>query len=145
MTAVDSDILIYSHRRDSDWHEPAKQAVKQIAESGAGWAIPWPCIHEFLGIATHPKIYGPPTTVEQAIRQVELWFASPSLTMVGERGGYWEILKNTLAAGKIRGPRVHDARIYSICLENGVKTLMSADRDFNRFSGLKVVNPLIGA
>jgi predicted nucleic acid-binding protein len=41
------------------------------------------------------------------------------------------------------GGRVHDARIAAICLEHKVRELWSADRDFGRFSELKVINPLI--
>jgi hypothetical protein len=31
------------------------------AKSGASWVIPWPRIHEFRAIVTHPRIYDPPT------------------------------------------------------------------------------------
>jgi len=51
--AVDTNVLVYAHRQDSEWHEPATRAVRQLAEgSAAPWTIPWPCVHEFLAIAT---------------------------------------------------------------------------------------------
>jgi len=46
--------------------------------------------------------------------------------------------------GKIAGPQVHDARIAALCRDHGVHELWSADRDFSRFAGLAVVNPLVG-
>jgi len=142
VTAVDSNILIYAHRVDSKFHEAAKQRLDELAESGTAWAIPWPCIHEFFCIVTHRKIFQPPTLTDAAIAQIELWQESPSLELIGEVGNYWERLRELIILGKISGPMVHDARIFAICRQHGVRTLWSADRDFSRFSGIKVVNPL---
>jgi len=47
-----------------------------------------------------------------------------------------------LRSSSVRGPQVHDARIAAICLENGVRELWTADRDFSRFPELKTRNPL---
>jgi predicted nucleic acid-binding protein len=57
---------------------------------------------------------------------------------------HWPTLRNILAAGQITGPMVHDARVAALCRQHGVRALWSADRDFGRFPGLTVVNPLIG-
>jgi predicted nucleic acid-binding protein len=56
----------------------------------------------------------------------------------------WPALRTVLASGRIAGAQVHDARIVALCHEHGVRELWSADRDFNRFAGLTVVNPLVG-
>jgi predicted nucleic acid-binding protein len=47
-----------------------------------------------------------------------------------------------LAGGRVAGPQVHDARVAALCLLHGVQELWTADRDFGRFPGLKVRNPL---
>jgi toxin-antitoxin system PIN domain toxin len=142
--AVDSNVLVYAHREDSEWHEAALRQVAQLAEGTSPWAIPWPCVHEFLAIVTHPRIYAPPTPTAAAIDQVEAWLESPSLVLLSESDAHWPALRDALTAGRIAGPRVHDARITALCLQHGVNTLWSADRDFGRFPALKVVNPLIG-
>jgi len=125
------------------WHRQAKARVAELAESGSSWAIPWPCIHEFLGVVTHRKIFPVPTVLSQAVRQIEIWRESPSLVLMSETFGYWEELKQLLTAGRITGPATHDARIFAICRLHGVRELWSADRDFSRFAGVRVVNPLI--
>ena len=61
MIAVDTNILVYAHREDASFHKAASRAMTELAEGLAGWAIPWPCLHEFLAIVTHPRIYAPPT------------------------------------------------------------------------------------
>ena len=144
MIAVDSNVLVYAHREDSPWHDTAYSRILELAEGRAPWAIPWPCIHEFLAIVTHPRIYNPPTSLEKAIDQVEAWLESPTLVVLSESSDYWTLLRATLLSGRVSGPQVHDARIVTICQQHGVSELWSADREFGRFSGLTIRNPLVG-
>ena len=143
MIAVDSNILVYAHRADSEWNGPAFECVRTLAQGRGQWAIPWPCIHEFLAIVTHPGIYDPPSTIIQAINQVETWLDSPSLEIIGESGNHWATLRELLRQGRVTGPKVHDARIAVICISHGTTELLSADRDFSRFPKLKTRNPLL--
>ena len=108
------------------------------------WAIPWPCIHEFLAIVTHPRIYAPPTPLDRALDQVDAWLESPTLAVLAESGRHWPTLRGLLAEGRVGGPQVHDARVAALCRQHGVRELWSADRDFSRFAGLRVANPLLG-
>lgn len=143
MIAVDTNILVYAHREDSQWHEAAASRVAHLAEGRGAWAIPWPCIHEFLAIASHPKIFAPPSPLAAAIDQVEAWLESPTLHVLAESQLHWPQLRALLQSGKVAGARVHDARIAALCLQHGVKELWSADRDFGRFPDLAVSNPLV--
>jgi uncharacterized protein len=145
MIAVDTNVLVWAHRRDAEWHEAAVSCVGRLAEGVDGWALPWPCIHEFLAVVTHPRIFRPPSTGSEAIDQVEAWFESPTLMLIGEGLEYWSRLRAVLDAGRVTGARVHDARIAALCLDHGVTELWSADRDFSRFPELRVVNPLHGS
>jgi len=143
MIAIDTNIMVYAHREDSPWHDAAYRLISQLAEGRASWAIPWPCVHEFLAIVTHPRIYLPPSPLPLAIDQVEAWLESPSLILLAESEGYWPELKTALEIGRITGPQIHDARIASLCQIHGIQEFWTADRDFSRFPGLAVRNPLV--
>jgi toxin-antitoxin system PIN domain toxin len=143
LIALDTNILVYAHRRDSEWHGPAAACVRELAEGTPSWAIPWPCIHEFLAIVTHDRIYTPATTATKALEQINAWFDSPGLVLLSETAGYREVLTRLIQKSKINGPRVHDARIAALCIHHGVRELLSADRDFSRFVDLKSRNPLL--
>jgi uncharacterized protein len=143
MIAVDTNILVYVHRQDSLWHEVAYARLAELAESRIAWAIPWPCLHEFIAIVTHPRIYDPPTPLETALSQVEAWLQAPGLVLLSETGGYWQELRTALIAGRIAGSQVHDARIAALCNLHGVEELWTSDRDFGRFPGLRTRNPLV--
>ncbi|MFI5116864.1 MAG: type II toxin-antitoxin system VapC family toxin [Terriglobales bacterium] len=143
MIAIDSNILVYAHREDSAWHGPAYSCVLKLAEGRDPWAIPWPCIHEFLAIVTHHRIYTPPTPLAAALDQVQAWLESPSLVLIRETEAYWPRLDGLLRSARASGPQVHDARVAALCLEHGITELWTADRDFSRFPALNVRNPLV--
>jgi toxin-antitoxin system PIN domain toxin len=140
--AVDTNLLFFAHREDAEFHDRASARVAELAEGTAAWAIPWPCLHEFYAIVTHPRIYAPPTSAAQAIEQIEAWLESPALVLLTESSAHWSALKPLLSGARVQGPLVHDARIAALCLQHGVKTLWTADRDFARFAPLHALNPL---
>ena len=142
MIAVDTNILVYAHREESEWHSSASERVTGLAEGRAQWALPWPCLHEFIAIVTHPRIFKPPTPLAAAIDQIDAWLESPSVTLLAESPHHWRQLRELLLAGRIAGPMTHDARIAALCLQHGVRELWSVDRDFGRFPALAAINPL---
>lgn len=142
MIAVDTNILVYAHREESPWHQPARAALIGLAE-GSAWAIPWPCLHEFLAIVTHPRIFKTPTPTPIAVATVAALLEAPDVVLLAETDGYWSALRELIEKGRLAGPIVHDARIAALCEVHGVATLWTADRDFSRFGGLRVHNPLL--
>jgi toxin-antitoxin system PIN domain toxin len=143
LIAVDTNLLVYAHRRDSPWHERASKCIRELAQGNAPWALPWPCVHEFLAIVTHERIFSPPSPPTRASEQVSAWLESPTLVMLAEAEGYWHVLHRLIELSKVTGPRIHDARIAALCIHHGVQELWSADRDFNRFADLRTRNPLV--
>ena len=114
MIAVDTNILIYAHRREHEWYEASSTCVQTLAEGRAAWAMPWPCVHEFFSVVTRANIFNPPSTAAQAIAQLEAWFESPSLHLIGESAHHFNTLKRLAMGAKIQGAAIHDARIAAI-------------------------------
>ena len=144
VVAVDTNLLVYAHRRDSSWHTRAHACVRDLAEGLQPWAIPWPCVHEFVAIVTHPLIFDPPSTLERALDQVHAWLESPSVVLIGSGDGYEEHLGAVATRGRAAGARIHDAAIAALCRYHGVRELWTVDRDFLRFPDLATRNPLVG-
>ena len=142
MIAVDTNILVYAHRKDGPWYAAAQMRVAELAEGSSPWYIPWPCLHEFLAVVTHPRVFSPPSTIEEGVDQVEAWRESPSLVVLGELEGYWRHLRSTMEGARITGPLVHDAHVAALCLQHGVREIWTADRHFGRFPGIRARNPL---
>ncbi|HZW10252.1 MAG TPA: TA system VapC family ribonuclease toxin [Phycisphaerales bacterium] len=143
MIGIDTQLLVYAARGETDWHAVALRVLVDLAESGRPWAIPWPCVHEFISTVTRPRLFNPPNTPEQAFAAVTAWMESPSLVLLHEGSTHFARLRELAFAAKIVGARIHDARIAALCLENGVQEFWTADRDFSAFPSLRVRNPLV--
>lgn len=145
MIALDTNLLVYSYLGDSPLNRAAFEVVTKLAESREPWAIPWPCLHEFLAVTTNPRFVTESNGMPGAIGQIEAWMESPSLVLIGEDASHWATLRDLLATGDVLGGMVHDARIAAICLRHGVSEFWTADRDFSHFPSLKTRNPLDSA
>lgn len=143
MIAVDTNILVYSHREEDAQHDEASSALESVWSTGRGWGLPWPCVHEFLAIITNPKVYPVPTPMGVAIDAVQS-FIEVGARLLGESTAHLEILDRLVMTGRVTGPKVHDARVAAICIGQGVSELWTADRDFSRFPDLRTRNPLLG-
>ncbi len=140
--AVDASVLVHAFLRDSPHHALATGLVDQLCHGATAWAIPWPSVHEFLVMATHPRGSVAPVTLAQAFATLQRWQAAGNLSFIGEHEGYLEHLGAEALAADARGARLYDARIATLCIQNGVRELWSAERGFRRFPHLAVHNPL---
>lgn len=145
MEAVDTNLLVYYFRSDNEFHQRANAFLTQLLESGRPVGIPYHCMIEFLAIVTNPRIFKNPDSVDAALDELELIAECPTLLVLGHTSGFLPNLRKLCTKGNVIGGRVYDAQIASICLQNHVKIFYSADRDFTRFAGLKIKNPLVTA
>ncbi len=142
MIAVDTNVLVYAHRREVREYPVALDRLRTLARSTDLWAIPWPCVYEFFGVVTNPRIWKQEaSTPEQAWAQLHAWFSAPSLRLIGETPGFASVLSDFVRRPRVRGAVVHDARVAAICIAHGVDTLLTRDRDFALFPELDVENP----
>jgi toxin-antitoxin system PIN domain toxin len=141
MIALDTNILIYARRQEAPFHQDAKRLLKEFAEGGQPWALPWPCVYEFLRVVTHPRVFDPPTKLDSALEDLDSLLESPSLVLLGEGPDHPAHLRHMVGLGKAVGNLAHDAHIAALVREHGVDELWTADRDFTRFPGIRLRDP----
>lgn len=141
MIALDTNIIVYARREEAPNHERAKSLLTQLAEGDSPWALPWPCIYEFVRVVTHPRVFDPPTLLESALEDLDSLMQSPSLTLLREGPRHATFMQRLLKAGQAAGNLAHDAHIAALYVEHGVSELWTTDRDFARFPGIAVRNP----
>jgi toxin-antitoxin system PIN domain toxin len=139
--ALDTNILVYAEIASSRHHRRALEIVRTLAEGGRPWALPWPCVYEFLRTLTHPRVYHPPVPMEVALGDLTALLGSPSLVLLAETTRHTDVFLATIRQSGATGNLVHDAHIAALCIEHGVSELLTADRDFARFTGIKATNP----
>ena len=112
-----------------------------LTEGDRPWVLAWPCIYEFLRVVTHPRVFDPPTSLDAALEDLHSLMGSPSLVLLGEGPAHLAAMRHALTSGRATGNLVHDAHIAALLLEHGVRELLTADRDFSRFSELRIRDP----
>ena len=146
MIAVDTNVLVYAHRREARLGARAYEVLVSLAEGDRPWAIPWPCCFAFLSVVTNRRIWkDSASTPTQAWKQFHAWTASPSNRMIGETDDFVPILRRFVDRPRIVGGVVHDARIAAICVAHGVEELFTRDRDFSMFPELRTRDPFLGS
>ena len=144
MQAIDTNVLVFAEITSSPHHEDARAILKDLAEGTRPWAIPWPCVYEFLRVVTHPRVFHPPMPLDRALEDLERILNSPSLRLLQETPRHMQVMEEVMRESKATGNLVHDAHIAALCLEHGVSELLTGDRDFGRFPSLKKVDPFGG-
>lgn len=143
MIAIDTNLLVYSHRPEMPFHERTREVLNEAIGGAEPVCVPWPCVHEFLGVVSNPRIFKDPTPMDLALEVVGHFFENATGGFLAEGDGYLETLERVARPAHLQGAVVHDARIAALCLYHGVRVLWSTDRDFSRFPNLAVVNPLV--
>lgn len=141
MRAIDTNVLVAAHVETLPEHEAATDLLRLLAEGDLPWAIPWPCVYEFLRVTTHPRVFRPPLALEDALQWIGGVLASPTLMLLSETSRHAEVMEHVVSGARATGNLVHDAHIAALCLENGVREILTGDRDFTRFEGLSVTDP----
>ena len=141
MIALDTGILVHARRAETEHHDAARELLKRQAEGSRPWAIPWPCVYEFIRVVTHPAIFKPTSGLDSVITSLESLFASSSLSLLGEGPKHPGHMARALRQGDARGNLAFDAHIAALVREHGIKELWTLDRDLARFSGIRAVNP----
>lgn len=143
-SAVDVNVLLYASDESSGFHASARDLIDRLAKSTDLLYLFWPVVIGYLRMATHPAIFPHPLSVEKATSNVEELLALPHARTVGEGEDFWRVYRAATSGMAVRGNLVSDAHLVSLMRENGVATLWSHDRDFRRFSGIDVRDPLAG-
>ena len=99
MIAIDTNILVYARREEAPHHRKARSLLTALAEGDQPWALPWPCIYEYLRVVTHPRVFDPPTDLGSALEDLEGLLESPSLSLLGEGPAHAGRMLDTIDAG----------------------------------------------
>ena len=141
MILVDANLLIYAHITSSDHHSEARAWLSTQLDAGSRVGIPWASMLAYLRITTNPRVYARPLTIHAASEDVASWLALPGVWIPEPTDQHASVLLRLLRAGSAHGNLVPDAHLAALALEHGL-TLMTADRGFGRFAGLRFENPL---
>jgi toxin-antitoxin system PIN domain toxin len=137
----DVNLLIYAHDESSPFHKKAKLWFRSaLAEISDPIAISTSACLAFIRLVCNPKVMESPLSISQACGLVSGWFKSGAIVVEASAESY-EVLADLMNSAFGGLNLLMDAHLAAIAIENRA-VLYSNDRDFQRFSGLKLKNPL---
>ena len=138
MIAIDTNVLVYAHRGETELHDVALRMLAQLCEGIEPWALPLPCLSEFFRVVTHPRVFNPPSKLIHAVEFVKSLMSAPTCRMLKPGDGYLDHFFSVMQNADVRGNLVFDAHIVALCQEHGISNVLTNDRDFERFKGITV-------
>lgn len=144
MQLVDANVLLHAANKGSRQHEQAYSWLAQALGGAETLAFTWLVALAFLRVATNRSVFERPLPPDRAIAVLEAWLAAPASVIVEPTRQHVTLLGGLLVRAGTAGNLVNDAHLAAIALEHNA-TVVSFDRDFGRFEGVRVKVPGAGA
>lgn len=140
MILIDANLLLYAYDSSSAHHERARGWLSNLLSNPEPVALAWVTILAFLRIGTDRRLRNA-LSVSEASEIVSSWIDRSNVTILTPTERHWEILERLLKQGQAAGRLVMDAHLATLAVEHGA-SLATSDRDFTRFPGLSILDPL---
>lgn len=141
MILIDVNVLVYACRRDAVKHREYHQWLTNSLNSGEPVGIAPESLGAVVRITTHPKLWKEPLAIADALEFAAAIHASPASIPVSPGPAHWPLFAGLCQEARAKGNLVTDAWLAALAIEHGC-TLMTTDRDFARFRGLRWKHPL---
>ena len=141
MLLCDVNVLVYAHREDIANHLPYREWLESVINGDQAYAVSDLILSGFVRVVTHPKIFGKPSTLREALAFTEQLRGQPGCVAVQPGPRHWDIFKRLCSTAADKGNLVPDAYLAALAIEAGCEWI-TTDRDFSRFPGLRWRSPL---
>ena len=134
MVLVDTNILLHAINADSPDHTRCASVLEGLVNDSENWALSWATAYEFMRVATHPRVFSNPLSLEQARAFLEEWVSSASCSVIAESEHHLQVLGETVRnVARLAGNIIHDFHIAVLMREHGIRDILTLDRDFRTF------------
>jgi toxin-antitoxin system PIN domain toxin len=137
---LDANLLLWAHHRGFSQHEPARAWLAAALTDIPVVGIPWPSVLAFVRVSTHPRAFEQSLEIAAAWDVVHGWLSRPNVRTPSPTDAHPQLLREMLVSGRAAGNHTTDAHLAALAIEWGL-VLVSADRDFARYPGLRWHDP----
>ena len=134
-------MLVYAFHEGAPDHERFRSWLGSAVASEEPIGLSELVLSGFLRVATHPRIFSPPATIEAALGFADVLRAQPNAVIVSPGTRHWDIFGRLCRGAGAKGNLVADAYLAALAIESGSEWI-TTDRDFSRFPGLRWRHPL---
>lgn len=141
MILADVNVLVYAHRPDFPQHDRFSAWLNEEIQSGRSYALCDSSLTGFLRVVTNKRIFANPTPLDVALEAVEALRAQPGAIHLSPGPRHWALFVELCSTVGARADDIPDAHLAALAIESGSE-LVTADRGFGRFPGLRWSNPV---
>lgn len=141
-TTIDANVLVYASNRDDPRHDAAQELIERLAAGPDLLYLFWPVALAYVRIVTRRDIFDDPPSLAKACADIAGLLERPNVRSPSEGAGFWTRFRAIASDAGVRGNLVTDAHIATLMRQHGVSTIWTHDRDFRRFDGITVRDPL---
>jgi toxin-antitoxin system PIN domain toxin len=136
MILPDLNVLLHAVNPASAQHATCKEWLESTLSRGdEQLGLPWVVHLGFLRLTTSPRVYPRPMKIEDACAWLDALRAHPLVRPLEPGPGHAAILRHLLLCVGSGGNLTTDAHLAALALERDA-TIVTGDRDFQRFPGL---------
>lgn len=141
MILLDVNVLVYACRRDAERHDEYHRWLTKTLTDQQPVGITPESLAAVIRITTHPRLWKAPLTFDEAFAFTAAVRASPTSHPMLPGAAHWETFSLLCRETNARGNLIMDAWLAALAIDQGC-TLVTTDRDFARFQGLRWKHPL---
>jgi toxin-antitoxin system PIN domain toxin len=133
---IDANVLLNAVNRSAREHDASRRWLEAALSGQEALGFATAVVLAFVRIATKRAAVPRPLAVEEAFAAVEAWLQAPPALLVEPTRRHFPLLRSLLASSGTGGNLVNDAHLAALALEHDA-TVISFDRDFERFQGVR--------
>lgn len=141
MVLCDVNVLVYAFREDADRHVEFRAWLDERVAAFEAFGVSELVLSGVLRVLTHPRVFMPPTPLDNALAFVAALRAQPNCVLVQPGARHWEIFGELCKRAGAKGNLIADAYHAALAIEHGCEWV-TTDRDYARFPGLRWRHPL---
>lgn len=136
MVLPDVNVLVCAHREDTREHAGLKAWLESVLSSDGAYAYSELVLSGFVRVVTHPRVFRTPSRLDLALQFASAIRGRVNAVSVVPGARHWEIFSRLATEAGAKGNLIPDAYLAALAIESGCE-LVSSDRDFSRFEGLR--------
>ena len=140
MQLPDINLLVYAHRADSPRHKEAQTWLETALSSEEAVALTGSVLSGFVRVVTNSAAFRTPTPLGEALEFARFLREEAGTTWLSPGDTHWSLFDRICRGARVTGNLVPDAFLAALALEHGCE-IVTFDRDFARFKGLKWMVP----
>lgn len=143
IAGADTTLLVLLEIQEAPGHAAAREFLnRRILKGGHQLALAPQVLAEFLHIATDPRRFERPLSMDEALRKTDLWWNAEEVRQVCPDSAAVTLFTHWMVRHGLGRTRILDTLLAATYAAAGVRRIISSNaRDYGTFEEMEVLDP----